>query len=40
MDVAASEFFTKDEKYDLNFKKQPNDGAHVLSAQSLGELFG
>ncbi|KAH9778407.1 Enolase 1 [Citrus sinensis] len=39
MDVAASEFFTKDGKYDLNFKKQPNDGAHVLSAQSLGDLY-
>ncbi|KAK8936756.1 hypothetical protein KSP39_PZI011998 [Platanthera zijinensis] len=30
MDVAASEFFRKDGRYDLNFKKQPNDGAHVL----------
>ncbi|KAL7161047.1 hypothetical protein ACSBR2_041655 [Camellia fascicularis] len=39
MDVAASEFFTKDGKYDLNFKKQPNDGAHVLSAQSLCDLY-
>ncbi|XWS37214.1 hypothetical protein CRYUN_Cryun19dG0024100 [Craigia yunnanensis] len=39
MDVAASEFFTKDGKYDLNFKKQPNDGVHVRSAQSLGELY-
>lgn len=39
MDVAASEFFTNDGKYDLNFKKQPNDGAHVLSAQSLGDLY-
>ncbi|PON37000.1 Enolase [Parasponia andersonii] len=39
MDVAASEFFTKDEKYDLNFKKQPNDGAHVHTAQSLGDLY-
>lgn len=39
MDVAASEFFTKDGKYDLNFKKQPNDGAHVRSAQSLCELY-
>lgn len=39
MDVAASEFLTKDGKYDLNFKKQPNDGAHVLSAQSLCELY-
>ncbi|KAG4946968.1 hypothetical protein JHK82_043027 [Glycine max] len=39
MDVAASEFYTKDGKYDLNFKKQPNDGAHVHSAQSLGQLY-
>ena len=39
MDVAASEFLTKDGKYDLNFKKQPNDGAHVLSAPSLGDLY-
>ncbi|XP_026403029.1 enolase 1, chloroplastic-like [Papaver somniferum] len=39
MDVAASEFLTKDGKYDLNFKKQPNDGAHVLAAQSLRDLY-
>ncbi|KAI0502434.1 hypothetical protein KFK09_017384 [Dendrobium nobile] len=39
MDLAASEFFRKDGSYDLNFKKQPNDGAHVLSAQSLCELY-
>ncbi|KAK7354224.1 hypothetical protein VNO80_19683 [Phaseolus coccineus] len=39
MDVAASEFYTKDGKYDLNFKKQPNDGTHVHSAQSLGQLY-
>ncbi|GJW03142.1 enolase 1, chloroplastic [Tanacetum coccineum] len=39
MDVAASEFLTKDGKYDLNFKKQPNDGAHVLSAPKLGDLY-
>lgn len=39
MDVAASEFFTKDGKYDLNFKKQLNDGAHARSAQTLGELY-
>ncbi|KAJ6765086.1 ENOLASE [Salix koriyanagi] len=38
MDVAASEFL-KDGKYDLSFKNQPNDGAHVLSAQSLGDLY-
>ncbi|KAG2254137.1 hypothetical protein Bca52824_084273 [Brassica carinata] len=39
MDVAASEFFTKDGRYDLNFKKQPNDGAHVLSAERLADLY-
>ncbi|CAA0838676.1 Enolase 1- chloroplastic [Striga hermonthica] len=39
MDVAASEFLTKEGKYDLNFKNQPNDGAHVLTAQSLGDLY-
>ncbi|KAK9669057.1 hypothetical protein RND81_13G106200 [Saponaria officinalis] len=39
MDVAASEFYTNDAKYDLNFKKQPNDGAHVLTAERLCELY-
>ncbi|CAL9751631.1 unnamed protein product [Musa acuminata subsp. burmannicoides] len=38
MDVAASEFFL-DGRYDLNFKKQPNDGAYVYTAQSLCELY-
>ncbi|KAL2547127.1 Phosphopyruvate hydratase [Forsythia ovata] len=36
MDVAVSELLTNDGKYDLNFKKQPNDGAHVLKAESIG----
>ncbi|BBH04058.1 enolase 1 [Prunus dulcis] len=39
MDVAASEFLTKEGNYDLNFKRQPNDGAHVLSPPNLGELY-
>ncbi|KAF3661227.1 Enolase, partial [Capsicum annuum] len=39
MDVAVSEFLTKDAKYKLNFKNQPNDGAHVLSSQGLCELY-
>ncbi|THU47232.1 hypothetical protein C4D60_Mb09t13340 [Musa balbisiana] len=39
MDAAASEFFMKDGRYDLNFKNQPNDGAHVYTAQSLCELY-
>ncbi|PHT70059.1 Enolase 1, chloroplastic [Capsicum annuum] len=36
---AVSEFLTKDAKYKLNFKNQPNDGAHVLSSQGLCELY-
>ncbi|GMH31582.1 hypothetical protein Nepgr_033426 [Nepenthes gracilis] len=39
MDVAASEFYTKDGKYDLYFKKQPNDGSHVHTAQGLNNLY-
>lgn len=39
MDVAASEFLTKDGKYDLNFKNKPNDGAHVLSDVGLCDLY-
>jgi enolase len=39
MDVAASEFLMKDGSYDLNFKNKPNDGAHVLSAPRLCDLY-
>ncbi|KAF3677300.1 Enolase [Capsicum annuum] len=39
MDVATFEVLPKDAKYDLNFNNQPNDGAHVLSAQGLCELY-
>ncbi|KAF3677205.1 Enolase 1, chloroplastic [Capsicum annuum] len=39
MDVAASEFLTKYANYPLNFKNQPNDGAHVLSNQGLCEVY-
>lgn len=31
MDVAASEFLTKDGKYDLDFKTADNDGSQVLT---------
>ena len=31
MDVAASEFLTKDGKYDLDFKTKDNDGSQVKS---------
>lgn len=39
MDVAASEFFTKDEKYDLNFKVQPNDGSQKLDVDGLLDVY-
>jgi len=39
MDVAASEFFTKDKKYDLNFKNTPNDGSQVRTSDELIELY-
>lgn len=39
MDVAASEFLTKDGKYDLDFKEQPNDGANIYSGEALGDLY-
>jgi len=39
MDVAASEFLTKDGRYDLNFKNSPNDGKAVVTGEQLGELY-
>jgi len=39
MDVASSEFLTKDGRYDLDFKTQPNDGAEVITGEQLGELY-
>lgn len=39
MDVAASEFFTKDGRYDLDFKNQPNDGSYVYAAQRLCDIY-
>mmetsp|Transcript_658 Transcript_658/g.685 ORF Transcript_658/g.685 Transcript_658/m.685 type:complete len:457 (+) Transcript_658:84-1454(+) len=39
MDVAASEFLTKDGKYDLDFKTANNDGSQVLSGLELGNLY-
>jgi len=38
MDVAASEFF-KDERYDLNFKEQPNDGSKVITGAQLAAMY-
>lgn len=39
MDVAASEFLTKDGKYDLNFKAKNNDGSQKLSASQLTDVY-
>lgn len=39
MDVAASEFLTKEGQYDLDFKEERNDGSKVLSGHALGELY-
>jgi len=38
MDVAASEFFTK-EGYDLNFKEKNNDKSQVISGEKLADLY-
>jgi len=39
MDVAASEFFTEDGKYDLDFKTKNNDGSKVVTGEGLIELY-
>jgi len=38
MDVAASEFFTK-EGYDLNFKEKNNDKSAIISGEQLANLY-
>ncbi|XP_019426170.1 PREDICTED: enolase-like [Lupinus angustifolius] len=39
MDVAASEFYTSDKKYDLNFKEENNDGKQKISGDALKDLY-
>ena len=39
MDVAASEFYTKDHKYDLDFKTANNDGSMTYTGPALAELY-
>jgi enolase len=39
MDVAASEFYTKNQQYDLGFKTQPNDGSKCLSPEQLLAVY-
>merc|ERR1712072_38968 len=39
MGVAASEFYTEDKKYDLNFKVQPNDGSQKKSGEEMIDFY-
>jgi len=39
MDVAASEFITKDGQYDLDFKNPGNDGSSVISGAALLDMY-
>eukprot|EP00877_Chromochloris_zofingiensis_P000801 jgi/Chrzof1/10721/Cz05g10010.t1_ENO[v5.2] len=39
MDVAASEFFTEDKMYDLNFKSKDNDGSAKKTGAEMLEMY-
>jgi enolase len=39
MDVAASEFYTDDKTYDLDFKTKNNDKSQVLTGEQLANLY-
>ncbi|CAL9235762.1 Enolase-like C-terminal domain superfamily [Arabidopsis suecica] len=39
MDVAASEFYSSDKTYDLNFKEENNDGSQKISGDALKDLY-
>ncbi|KAG7560654.1 Enolase C-terminal TIM barrel domain [Arabidopsis thaliana x Arabidopsis arenosa] len=39
MDVAASEFYSSDKKYDLNFKEENNNGSQKISGDALKDLY-
>lgn len=39
MDVAASEFYTEDKKYDLDFKNTNNDGSQKISGEQLIKMY-
>mmetsp|Transcript_2457 Transcript_2457/g.3491 ORF Transcript_2457/g.3491 Transcript_2457/m.3491 type:complete len:438 (-) Transcript_2457:145-1458(-) len=39
MDVAASEFWTEDKMYDLDFKTKDNDGSQKISGEKLAEMY-
>ncbi|CAE6033051.1 unnamed protein product [Arabidopsis arenosa] len=39
MDVAASEFYSSDKTYDLNFKEENNGGSQKISGDALKDLY-
>nr|AAL06912.1 At2g36530/F1O11.16 [Arabidopsis thaliana] len=39
MDVAASEFYSEDKTYDLNFKEENNNGSQKISGDALKDLY-
>lgn len=39
MDVAASEFYTEDKKYDLDFKNKDGDKSQIKTGQELLEMY-
>ena len=39
MDVAASEFYTKDKKYNLDFKNENADASSIMTGEELGDMF-
>lgn len=39
MDVAASEFYTADKQYDLDFKTENNDGSQKISGEALMNMY-
>jgi enolase len=40
MDVAASEFFTEDKKYNLDFKSKNPDPSHIKSGSEMLDVYG
>merc|ERR1712113_209940 len=39
MDVAASEFYTEDKMYDLDFKTESKDGTQKITGEALTEMY-
>jgi enolase len=39
MDVAASEFYTEDKMYDLDFKTENNDGSQKKTSAQMQDMY-